>query len=452
MPQRTVADVDDPRPQDAARVDAQRVLVMEAVVEERAGEVVRGTDGVHVAGQVEVEVLHRDDLAVAAAGRATLDPEHRPERGLPDVHRGPFADVVEALGEPDRRGRLAFAERRRGDRGDDDVLAARPFRLEPADRLHRHLGLGRTVELELVVGDPQVARDVHDRARLDRAGDLEVGREAHRSPLVRGRFAGVGPAPVGLAFCGPDQVGQQQGVGQRPDAAWDRRDRRGDLARRFEVDVADDPTVDHVDPDVHDDRARLEHGAGHEPGLAGGHDDDVGPADVPGQIPRSTMAHGDRRVLLDQQERSGHPDDGRPADDDGVAPLDLDPRSAQDLDRGVGRGRQEAVVAEAKQPGVERMDPVDVLGRVDRVDDRSKPDGAREWHLDDDAVDGRVVVQVANRRRDLGLGRLALELDEAAVDPDLGAAPQDPFEVDGRRRVLADDHDPQPGWAALGRW
>ena len=83
-----VADVDDARPEDPVRVDPERVLVVEAVVEERAGEVVRGADGVDVAGQVEVEVLHRDDLAVAAAGRAALDPEDRPERRLADVDRG----------------------------------------------------------------------------------------------------------------------------------------------------------------------------------------------------------------------------------------------------------------------------------------------------------------------------------------------------------------------------
>ena len=52
------------------------------------------------------------------------------------------------------------------------------------------------------------------------------------------------------------------------------------------------------------------------------------------------------------------------------APGDLDPGSAQDLDRGVRGRRQEAVVAEAQQAGVERVDPVDVLGRVDGVDDR----------------------------------------------------------------------------------
>ena len=56
-----------------------------------AAEVVRGADRVDVAGQVEVEVLHRDDLAVAAAGRAALDPEHGPEARLADRDRGPCA-------------------------------------------------------------------------------------------------------------------------------------------------------------------------------------------------------------------------------------------------------------------------------------------------------------------------------------------------------------------------
>ena len=52
-----------------------------------AAEVVRRADRVDVAGQVEVEVLHRDDLAAAAAGGAALDPEHRPEARLADAHR-----------------------------------------------------------------------------------------------------------------------------------------------------------------------------------------------------------------------------------------------------------------------------------------------------------------------------------------------------------------------------
>ena len=113
-PDRPIADVDDARPDDRRRVDAERVLVVEVVVEERRGEVVGGPDGVVVAGQVEVEVLHRDDLAVAATGRPALDPEHRPQARLADGHRRALADPVQALGQADRRRRLALAERASG--------------------------------------------------------------------------------------------------------------------------------------------------------------------------------------------------------------------------------------------------------------------------------------------------------------------------------------------------
>ena len=82
---------------------------MEVVVDERGPEVVGGTDGVDVAGQVKVEVSHRDDLAVAAARRSALDPEHGSEGGLADADRRLPTDAVESLGEPDGRRRLAFA-------------------------------------------------------------------------------------------------------------------------------------------------------------------------------------------------------------------------------------------------------------------------------------------------------------------------------------------------------
>ena len=122
-------------------------------------------------------------------------------------------------------------------------------------------------------------------------------------------------------------------------------------------------------------------------------------ADVRGQVARPRVADRDRRVLLDEQEGRRHADDGGAPDDDGVSPCDLDPGPAQDLDRRVRGRRQEAVIAEAQEPGVERVDPVDVLGRVDGVDDRPQPDGRRERHLDDDAIDGRIVVERTDRRR-----------------------------------------------------
>ena len=117
---------------------------------------------------------------------------------------------------------------------------------------------------------------------------------------------------------------------------------------RREVDVADELAVDDVDADVDDHGTGLEHRAGDEARVPGRDDDDVGPRDVGGEVTRPRVADGDRRVLLDEQERGRHADDGRAPDDDRVHARDLDRRAAQDLDRGVGGRRQEPVVAEAR--------------------------------------------------------------------------------------------------------
>ena len=102
-------------------------------------QVVGRADRVDVAREVEVQVLHGDDLRVAAAGRAALDPEDRAERGLAQAEHRALADVPEPLGQRDRRRRLALARLRRRDRGDADQL---PVGLvgEPLD--HREVDLG----------------------------------------------------------------------------------------------------------------------------------------------------------------------------------------------------------------------------------------------------------------------------------------------------------------------
>ncbi len=170
-----------------------------------------------------------------------------------------------------------------------------------------------------------------------------------------------------------------------------------------------------------------------------GDDDDLGLGDVRGEIAGPGMAHGHGGVLAHEEEGRGHADDRRTPDDDRRAALDLDPGPSQDLDGGMGRGGEEAVVAEPQQTGVERMDPVDVLCRIDRIDHGAEPDRGRERHLHDDAIDGRVLVERADLVGDARLGRLALQLDESRRDPHLRGRPQDLFQVDGRWRVLADD-------------
>ena len=76
-----------------------------------------------VAVEVEVDLLHRPDLRLAAAGAAALDAEHRAHRRLAQAQHHLLADLAEPLRQRDAGRRLALAGLGRRDRGDDDELA-----------------------------------------------------------------------------------------------------------------------------------------------------------------------------------------------------------------------------------------------------------------------------------------------------------------------------------------
>ena len=75
--QRAIVHVEDALPRDAALIDAEGVAPVDVIVEQAPKQIVRTRDGVKVAGEVKVDVFHRHDLRVAAAGRAALHAEAR---------------------------------------------------------------------------------------------------------------------------------------------------------------------------------------------------------------------------------------------------------------------------------------------------------------------------------------------------------------------------------------
>ena len=126
-----------------------------ARIQRRGAQVVRGRDGMDVAGQVQVEILHRDDLAVAAAGRAALDAEGRSLRGLADDGHDALAQVrTQRLRNTDGGGGLAFAERGGGDGGHVNVLAILALGKAVKD-FKFDLGLVRAKEFQLAFLDAQ---------------------------------------------------------------------------------------------------------------------------------------------------------------------------------------------------------------------------------------------------------------------------------------------------------
>ena len=201
--ERAVVHVHAAPPGDRERIEAERVPVQDVRVDERGEEVVRGRDRVQVAGEVEVQVLHRDDLRVAAAGRASLHAEDRAERGLAQAEHGLPSEHAEPLRQRDRRRRLPLARRGRRDRRDVDQLRVRPVR-EPLERPEVDLRLVAPVRLHLVRQQACFLGDLQDRTKRRVLGDLEARRclGLHGSPWSVSGSRPRRPARTRACRCG----------------------------------------------------------------------------------------------------------------------------------------------------------------------------------------------------------------------------------------------------------
>ena len=123
--QGAVIHIDNAGEDDAARVNFQCVALLHVVVNHGAQQIVCRADGVHIAGEVQVDVLHRDDLCVTAACGAALDAEYRTERRLTQGNDGVFAHLVQRLAETNSCCCFAFSCRCRVDGGDENQFAVR---------------------------------------------------------------------------------------------------------------------------------------------------------------------------------------------------------------------------------------------------------------------------------------------------------------------------------------
>src|SRR5439155_18968115 len=99
--------------------------------------------------------------------------------------------AVQPLGQPDRGGGLALAQRGGGDGGDHHVLAVRA-RGQPRQRLQPHLGLERAVQLQLILVQPQLGGDGGDRAHGGGLGDRQVARQGARISHFVSQFRAAG--------------------------------------------------------------------------------------------------------------------------------------------------------------------------------------------------------------------------------------------------------------------
>src|SRR6187200_2088999 len=109
-----------------------------------------------IACQMQVEILHGDDLRIASARRAALDAEGWALRGLSDHGDDALAQMrAQRLAQPNCGGGLAFSQWGGGDGGHIDVLTVRAFR-EAVEDLKLDLCLVWTEQFQFVLANAQL--------------------------------------------------------------------------------------------------------------------------------------------------------------------------------------------------------------------------------------------------------------------------------------------------------
>ena len=170
--QRAVVDIHTALPGHTARIDVERVALVDVVVNERGQRVVGTGDRVEIAGEVQVDLFHRDHLGVTAAGGAALDAHHGAERRLTQGHHGVLAQLRQRVRQTDQRSGLALARRGWRNTGDHDELAGGV----PRALGDVHLGHVLAVRDQRIVGHPSLLSDLRIRSECVGLSNFDVSQ------------------------------------------------------------------------------------------------------------------------------------------------------------------------------------------------------------------------------------------------------------------------------------
>ena len=107
--QGTIVHVHNPAPGDLAGIQTQGVAVMDMVIDHGRQQVVGCGNGMHITGKMQVDVIHRYNLGITAAGCTALNTEDRSQGRFPQSYYGLLAHFVQSLGQANAGSGFAFA-------------------------------------------------------------------------------------------------------------------------------------------------------------------------------------------------------------------------------------------------------------------------------------------------------------------------------------------------------
>ena len=157
-----VIHIHDTVPNDAARIDAEYISLLDVVIHHSSEKVVCSSDRMEIAREMKIDIFHRDDLRIAAAGSTALDAHAWTEGWFTETDHRLLAELRQSLPKADCGRSLAFTGRCRRDRRHKDQLAIRFF-FQLSGEFQRDLCFVMAVVFQFLCRDADAFTDFSDR-------------------------------------------------------------------------------------------------------------------------------------------------------------------------------------------------------------------------------------------------------------------------------------------------
>ena len=144
----TVVYVHHAAPENLLQLESLCLVLETVVVQKGSNHVVSLGDGMKIASEMEIDLIHRQNLGVTATCSTTLHAEARTQRWFAKSHYGFLANLLHTQGETHRYGGLAITSLGRTDSGNEDEVMI--FELVRIDVASSNLGNVATIVFNLV--------------------------------------------------------------------------------------------------------------------------------------------------------------------------------------------------------------------------------------------------------------------------------------------------------------
>ncbi len=143
------------------------------IIDKSRQEIVTGRYGMGVAGEMEIDVFHRDHLRMASASSTSLESKHGSQGRLSKRHHGAVPEPTQPHREPNGCRCFSLSQRGWVDCGNQDIPAF-GLPLKPIQCSEGDLPFVSSVREQFIRRQAELLANFLNRKRLTRSGDFEV--------------------------------------------------------------------------------------------------------------------------------------------------------------------------------------------------------------------------------------------------------------------------------------